>query len=80
MGVLEDHQRRIAALREGLTRLLQLHRRLHDLHAEGLALVRSGDPNQGEQVRALHDQARVLLREIAHLRRSLDPHGESAPD
>lgn len=80
MGVLEEHQGRIAALREGLTRLLQLHKHLHDLHAEGLAVARSGDPNQAEQVRALQEQARVLHREIAILRGTLDPKGEASPD
>lgn len=80
MGVLQEHQERIAKLRDGLTRLLELHRRVHDLHSESMALAKMRDPGKDNQVQALREQAISLHEEIAMLREYLEAVGDpSAP-
>jgi hypothetical protein len=80
MGVLEVHQERVAALRQCLTRLLELHRRLHDLHAESLVLAQTGPADRAVQARTLHEQARALHGEIAQLRSHLESGGAHAEE
>ena len=82
MGVLEDHQGRIGEMREGLDRLVQLHKRAHDLNLECVKIAKSSDPGKEQKILALREQLQTLGTEIATLRKTLEPlapKGEDAP-
>jgi hypothetical protein len=72
MGALQDHQRRIAQLRDGLSRLLQLHERLHELHAQSMALAKARPQGHEEKIQALREEAEGLIDEIGLMREQLE--------
>jgi hypothetical protein len=80
MSQLQRHRHRVGQLREGLNRLLALHRKVHDLHVESLALARARQPGHEEKVRALRQQAADLHDEIAMLREHLEDVGRAPRD
>lgn len=72
MGVLQDHQKRIAQLRDSLDRLLKLYERLYELHNQSLALAKAREPGHEVKLQALREEAEGLHDEIGMLREYLD--------
>jgi len=72
MDVLQEHRKRVTTLRDGLSRLLDLHRKVHDLHSESMAIAKARQPESEEKIRALREQARDLHQEIEMVREQLD--------
>lgn len=72
MGALQDHQKRVGRLRDSLSRLLQLHERLHALHAESMVLAKARSAGHEEKIQALRDEAEGLIAEVDMMREQME--------
>jgi predicted nucleic acid-binding Zn-ribbon protein len=73
MDVLQEHRDRVAAYRESLARLTVLHQQVHDLLNRRLAIAKEDAADKEVRMEALFKQAEGLQRDIAQLRKKLEP-------
>jgi hypothetical protein len=67
MEALEEHRRRVAALRDTLTSQIARHRRLYDLRSDSWREQNSGDPDRAHVLDEMHREIDALEQEIERM-------------
>lgn len=80
MDPLDRHRERVRRMQASLERLLDLHRQIHDLQAEIVALSASGMTDREARTKPLHDKVRGLLPEVERAQQALARADSGADD